>query len=95
MIISEVWSAYSHWHSENVTTKKKNKKDIKSYMEKRIGQHHMAGANKLQGWTGYRCKDIHDDNNSMEFEVDNNDSEGLDQKYTKINTNGMVDGLVD
>ena len=57
MTMAEVWSKYTEWHSINETGTKRPKKDLQKYLEKRLGQHHMAGENKTQqGWVGYSLK---------------------------------------
>ena len=57
MTMAEVWSKYTEWHSINETGTKRPKKDLQKYLEKRLGQHHMAGENKnQQGWVGYSLK---------------------------------------
>ncbi len=66
MTISEVWSKYGEWHSCNETGQKKPKKDLQKYLEKRLGQYHMAGEKKSPGWNGYVLKqcEINNDNES-------------------------------
>ncbi len=56
MTMAEVWQKYGEWHTINEAGSKRPKKDLQKYLEKRLGQHHMAGEAKAQGWVGYSLK---------------------------------------
>lgn len=89
MTMDEVWLVYKSWHSDNDSDKRKNKKDVKTYIEKRIGQHHMASNDKSEGWVGYRCKES--DNDDGDFSI----KEDLDQTYAVINPTNNLEGLTE
>ncbi len=70
MTMREVYMKYGEWYTQNETGTKRPKKDLQKYLEKRIGQHHMAGENKgHDGWMGYKLKncDIYDNESTESF----------------------------
>jgi P4 family phage/plasmid primase-like protien len=58
LFLKDVWSAYTEWHTQYGEGKRGSKKELKSYLEKKIGQIKGSG---LEGWKGYRLKDAFED----------------------------------
>ena len=63
--MADVWISYRNWLSQNVdqNDKKKTKKDLQKYLEKKLGEFHGIGKT-VQGWIGYRLNGDDSDSDS-------------------------------